>query len=150
MSIESKQVELSLTEISSSDLIILPDNYKTDKNEFYSSNSISLFKYLSHSLNVSFFNTPNSLSEQRSGDWYGPVLLFTSTALSVNPHIVSITCGLITNYLYDFFKSQKKPNVSLRVVYRDDETRKSTELSYEGHIDGIESLKDAVLEISKK
>ncbi len=57
-------------------------------------------------------------AEQHALEWMGPVILFTAASISQNPEIVSITLGVISNYLTDWFRCVPKENrrASLKMV----------------------------------
>lgn len=71
-------------------------------------------------------------------------------ALSENPELVSITCGVIANYVTDFFKGQKEPSVRLKVIHKETKTSKLTEISYEGDLEGLDKLEKSILEMVGK
>ena len=105
---------------------------------------------MKNKIEINFYTDPEVLYEQRAVEWFGPVILITSSLMSQNPEIVSITCGVISNYLTDFFKGQKKPEVSVKVVYKETETDKTTVIEYKGSGENLSKLQDAILEVAKK
>ena len=90
------------------------------------------------------------LVEQRSGDWFGPLLFISSSALLQNPELVSIMCGVIANYVTDFFKGSYKPNIRLKVIHKETKTSKLTEISYEGGLEGLDKLEESINKIVSK
>lgn len=131
-------------------VVILPHNYLSDEKEEYHSTSLSFYKYSKEKVEIAYLTEPELLVEQRSGEWFGPLLLFTSTALSQNTELVSITCGVIANYVTDFFKGQKEPRVRLKVIHKETEISKLTEISYEGSLEGLDKLERSILEVVSK
>ena len=130
---------------------ILPANFNADKADDYSYHSTtpSFYKYAENKVEISCLSKPTRLIEQRCGDWFAPTLLFTSTAIVANPQIVSIVCGVISNYIFDYFKGAKKPNVRLKVLHKQSKASSLTEMNYDGPVEGLSKFADAVLEISK-
>lgn len=150
MEISTTEVKTGHIQCKAGGLTLLPINYKDEDCYKYPSTSLSFFKYLQDKTDVSFYTDPEVLYEQRSVEWFGPIILITSSLISQNPEIVSITCGVISNYLTDFFKGQKKPEVSVKVVYKETETGKTTEIEYKGSGENLSKLQDAILEVAKK
>ncbi|MBH8611931.1 hypothetical protein I4N56_014095 [Pseudomonas mohnii] len=54
--------------------------------------------------------------QQYGYDWFGPTLFVPAALLLQNPSVLSVTLGLITNYLYDLFKGDKDGKASLDVI----------------------------------
>jgi hypothetical protein len=143
-------------EIKNDCLMILPDNFFNNNqdnfdNYFYSSETISFYKYAQQkNIKIDYFAKPDLLLERYSYEWFAPSLLLTSEIISHNPEIVSIVCGLISNYIYDLFKSEKKPNIRLNVIYKETKNHKLTKINYQGTVDGISELEKVLLEMVKK
>lgn len=133
-------------------VIILPEDFLEESTDGYQypSSTLSFYKYAKEKIQISYLTEPELLIVKQSGEWFGPILLLTSDFISQNPTIVSVICGLISNYVYDIFKTIKKPEVHLNVVYQETETSKLTKISYQGSIEGIKNLESAVLEMAKK
>lgn len=113
MKLEIKELMLDKFDDLSEGVVILPHNYLSEDEEEYQSTTLSFYKYSKEKVEIACLTKPEIIVEQRSGEWFGPVLLFTSYSLSQNPALVSITCGVIANYVTDFFKGQKKATHSL-------------------------------------
>jgi len=150
MGIEIRELESNKFDLNSEAVFVLPINYLAEDKYEYSSTALSFYKYAKTKLKICFFNEPELLVEQRSGEWFAPVLLFTSTAISNNPEIVSITCGVISNYITDFFKGQRTPNIRLKILHKETKTTKLTEISYEGNSDFIDSIKETISKLLVK
>lgn len=87
--------------------------------------------------------------QQYGFEWYGPTLFISAGILLQNPDVLSVTLGLITNYLYDLFKGSKSGSASLNVVFQDaDGTCK--EVRYNGPPEGLSAVADVVKELSAK
>lgn len=150
MKLEIKELMSDKFDELSKGVVILPHNYLSEEKEEYHSTTLSFYKYSKEKVEIAYLTKPELLVEQRSGEWFGPVLLFTSMALSENPELVSITCGVIANYVTDYFKGQKEPSVRLKVIHKETKASTLTEISYEGGLEGLEKLKESILEVVGK
>ncbi len=82
---------------------------------------------------------------RRSVEWVGPIILFTATAYSDNPQIVSLTIGVLANYLTDFFKGVSgRKDVKLKVIVEKEKKREYVSIDYEGDIPGLYRIPDVV------
>ena len=150
MSIEITKISNIKTKGVNSEIVLLPHDYGKEDSATYSSTAISFYKYSKHKLDISYYSEPEILLEQRSSEWFAPLFLITSTALTHNPQLISILCGVVANYLTDFFKGQSMPQVRLDIMYEETETSKKTKISYQGDIDGLDTLKDSINAIASK
>lgn len=150
MEITVKEIDAPQFDCSSEDIVILPHNYQSDEGYEYHSTTISFYKYSRDKLHIKYFTEPEMLVEQRSGDWFGPLLFISSSALLQNPELVSIMCGVIANYVTDFFKGSDKPNIRLKVIHKETKTSKLTEISYEGGLEGLDKLEESINKIVSK
>lgn len=150
MGITVKEIDTQKFDQIVNEVVILPSNYQSDENHEYHSTTISFYKYAKTRIPVKYLSEPELLIEQRSGDWFGPLLLISSLALSQNPELIAITCSVIANYVTDFFKGKKSPNIRLKVLYKETKSSKVTEISYEGDLDGLKNLEKSVHEITSK
>lgn len=144
MDINIREIDAPQFDCCADEVVILPHNYQSDENYEYHSTTISFYKYARSKLGIKYFTEPELLIEQRSGDWFGPLLLISTSALSQNPELISITCGVIANYVTDFFKSKDKPNIRLKIICKETKTSKLTEISYEGGLDGLDKLEASI------
>lgn len=150
MEIEVKERESNNLNVTVGGVLILPENYLSDEKYHYYSTTISFYKYAKKQLEIDYLTKPEALIEQRSGEWFAPVLMFTSIALVENPALISITCGIISNYVTDFFKGQATPKIRLKVIHKETKSTKLTEISYEGDLEGLNKLEEAILKIASK
>lgn len=150
MGITKTEIQAHYIQPKNDGLALLPVNYKDEADYKYQSTSLSFYKYAKDKTNLTFYTDPEVLYEQRSVEWFGPVILITSSLITQNPEIISITCGVISSYLTDFFKGQKMPEVSVKVVYKETETEKTTEIEYKGSGEDLSKLQEAILEVAKK
>ena len=131
--------------------MLLPVSFKEEYSNVYSSTAISFWKYARNKLDIELLSEPKQLNDLRSVEWIGPMILLTSSMVSSNNELVSIFCGVVSNYLTDFFKgSTEAPKVKLKVLYKETKSTKTTEISYEGGVDGINKLEQSILDIVKK
>ena len=86
--------------------------------------------------------------QQYSFEWFGPTLFISAGLLSQNPHVLSVTLGIITNYLYDLFKGAKDGQASLNIIYEhaDGSCKK---IRYRGSPAGLNSVAEIVRELGK-
>lgn len=131
-------------------MTILPNNYLSNDKEEFHSTTLSFYKYAKSKMEIEYVTEPEILIEQRSGDWFGPVLMFTSIALRENPALISIACSVIANFVTDFLKGEKKQNIRLKVLYKETKSTKITEICYEGGLEGLASLEKSILEVASK
>jgi hypothetical protein len=150
MEITVKEIDAPQFDCSSDEVVILPHNYQSNENYEYHSTTISFYKYSRDRLDIKYFTEPELLIEQRSGDWFGPLLFISSSALSQNSELISITCGVIANYVTDFFKSTDKPNIRLKVIHKETKTSKLTEICYEGSLEGLDKLEASINKVVSK
>lgn len=132
------------------DVTILPSNYLEQGNHAYSSTALSLKKYAQKEIDIDFITTPESLLEQRAGDWISPVLLLTSSAIANNPDIISLTITMLENYLKQYFEGKQKPQIKTSVIYEKTELKKTIKIDYEGSIEGLGEIREAIQEVAKK
>lgn len=145
-----KEIDDPQLDLSSEGIVILPHNYKEDEKHEYHSTTISFYKYSRDKLDIRYLSKPELLIEQRSGEWFGPLLFISSAALLQNPELISIVCSVIANYITDYFKGKEKPNIRLTFVIEETKTSKTTKLSYEGGIEGLDKLPESINEIVRK
>jgi len=144
----TKNVKLNDSRFDFDKITLLPENYYESEDKYrYSSTAISFWKYSNNKIDINILTEPKLLIEKRSGEWFGPDILLISTLVAQNPAIVSILCGIISNYLTDFFKGMSKPKVKLKIFYKEEKSSKTTEISYEGDIKGINKLEASILKI---
>ncbi|PTW86014.1 hypothetical protein DBL07_24235 [Achromobacter mucicolens] len=81
--------------------------------------------------------------QQYSFEWFGPTLFVSAGLLSQNPNILSVTLGVITNYLYDLFKGSKEGKASLDIIFeRADGSCK--QIYYSGPADGLSEVAEII------
>jgi hypothetical protein len=81
--------------------------------------------------------------QQYSFEWFGPTLFVSAGLLSQNPNVLSVTLGIITNYLYDLFKGNKEGKASLDVVLQQADGS-CKQIHYSGPADGLSEIAEIV------
>ncbi|MGN5220705.1 hypothetical protein [Aeromonas veronii] len=150
MKLDINNIDIDNFSLDSNGIVILPCNYLDTDNYEYHSTAISFYKYASQKINIEYFTEPEILIDQCSGDWFGPSLLITSTAVTQNPELISITCGVISSYITDFFKENGSGNIKFKLIYKEVDDIKITEFSYEGSLDGLPYLENSINKILDK
>ena len=98
-------------------------------------------------------NEKPSYMGYRSAEWVLPTLFFSAALLSENPAIVSVSLGVIANFLTDALKKTgRKQTGKLDIVIENEKHKSKTykKISYEGPIDGMSKLDEIVKEVLKK
>lgn len=74
-------------------------------------------------------------------EWVGPTILITSSVIIQNPHLITITLNVISNYLTDFFKGipNNQTNAKLSIVVKN-KSGNYKKIKYNGHKDGLKEL----------
>ena len=84
----------------------------------------------------------------RSFEWVLPTLFFSAALLSENPAIVSVSLGVVANFLTDTFKvTGRKQTGKLDIVIEKNKYRTFKKISYEGPIDEMSKLDDIVKKV---
>lgn len=87
--------------------------------------------------------------QQYSFEWFGPTLFVSAGLLSQEPNILSVTLGIITNYLYDLFKGSKEGKVSLDVVIQQSDGS-CKQIHYSGPANGLSEVTEIVKGLGDK
>ncbi|WP_348995669.1 hypothetical protein ABFG95_06925 [Achromobacter sp. HNDS-1] len=86
--------------------------------------------------------------QQYSFEWFGPTLFISAGLLSQNPNVLSVTLGIITNYLYDFFKGAKDSQASLNIIYENADGS-CKKIRYRGPPAGLNAVAEIVSKLGK-
>ena len=146
MEILIDDVEISLPAAAENAVVLLPTGYlsNTDRTEYHST-AISFFKFAQKEMPVQFATEPRTMLEQRSGDWFAPAMAITNQVINDHPVIVSVICGVISNYVFAFMTSVKRPRVHVDLVIERTRGQTFVKVSYTGDLDGMETaIKNAV------
>lgn len=81
--------------------------------------------------------------QQYSFEWFGPTLFVSAGLLSQDPNVLSVTLGVITNYLYDLFKGAKEGKASLDVILQQADGS-CKQIHYSGPADGLSEVAEIV------
>lgn len=84
--------------------------------------------------------------QQYSFEWFGPTLFISAGLLSNDPNVLSVTLGVITNYLYDLFKGTKDGKATLDVIFQQADGS-CKRVHYSGNPDGLSKVADVVREL---
>ncbi|MCT8090481.1 MULTISPECIES: hypothetical protein [unclassified Acinetobacter] len=143
-----EKIELELLDLDHySDLMILPELIEDEQN-IYAASTVSFFKYARNFININYIQKPDIVLEQRAIDWFGPTLLFTTAALTQNPELVSIALNVLSDYISDYFKGRKEPNIKLNVMIQKSKAE-YTNLKYEGPKDGLKEIEKLIEKLKR-
>lgn len=82
-------------------------------------------------------------------EWIGPTLFVSAALISSNPHLVSISLGVIADYLTDFYRGMSgDEKISLEFVVEKSDKKTCKKLSYQGTVDGLTELADVIRTIT--
>jgi hypothetical protein len=80
-------------------------------------------------------------------DWIGPTIFISASFLSQNPHIISITEGIISNYLTDLFKGKfYSEKIELTYVLERTKDKEIKRIVYKGDLAGLDELPKIIRE----
>lgn len=137
-------------------LAILPSNLGTAKSieelrQHVESDTVRTLLKASKIPYVEIFDEDNQPSylQQYGFEWFGPTLFISAGLLSQNPNVLSITLGIITNYLYDLFKGTKSSKASLDVIIQQADGS-CKEVHYSGPPDGLSDIAEIVKALGTK
>lgn len=87
--------------------------------------------------------------QQYGSDWFGPTLFISAAVMLQSPHVLTVTLGIISSYLYDQFKGSKSGNTSLDVIVQDESGCCKTVI-YKGPSEGLSEVADIVKSLVAK
>ena len=132
-------------------IVILPVDFEaaTSTTDLRQLSEASTIKKLFRSNSIPYSeirkeNEKPAYIQNNAFEWVGPTLFVSTSLLSTNPDIVSVSLGVIANYLTDFFKGfpgEKKVKLEM-VVEAPSGTCKR--ISCEGNADELAKLGDLV------
>lgn len=136
-----------------SGLAILPHNLATaasreDLRQQAESDTVRTLLLENGIPHIEIFNEDNQppYLQQYGFEWFGPTLFISTGLILQSPNILSVTLGLITNYLYDLFKGVKDGKASLNVIFQKADGS-CKEIRYSGPPEGLSSVADIVKEL---
>lgn len=137
-------------------LSILPNNLATaesidDLRQYVESDTVRTLLKAKKIPYVEIFNEDSQppYLQQYGFEWFGPTLFVSTGLLLQEPNILSITLGIITNYLYDLFKGGKNGKVSLDIIVQQADGS-CKEVHYSGAPDGLSQIAQIVKELGSK
>lgn len=137
------------------DLCFLPENLIEAENSsdfIYSETTTDLRKvFKSDNVSIEYLTKDKPLLRSRkSADWFGPTILIGFSALTTNPHLISVSINLLSSYLYDFFKGTiGNKKVKFEVVVENKQKKEYQKIQYEGSVEGIAELEDVIKALKK-
>lgn len=141
----------SIIGIESTGLMFLPSqekySFKGNVKNVYPASTVSVRKILQNNA-IDCILSDKDLEQvvfrdNHSIDWFGPFVLFTYTAITQNPLLVSMTINLISNYVYDIFKGKSNdPNVKCSFFYTDN--KKGKKIEYDGPVSGLIQVNEII------
>ena len=156
MSIEITELNLDyeIPDDASSSIVVLPisieHTLKDQEYVVYAASATSVLKLLkSNSIPVRLAISETgkiAYQENRSSDWFGPTLLFSSTLLTQNPELLDLTLNVISSYVYDIFKG-KAADPSVRCTFAYLGTAKRKKVHYEGPVSGLSEIPKIIKEL---
>jgi hypothetical protein len=84
----------------------------------------------------------------KSADWETTIFVAASL-ITNNPDFTSTMLTLLQYYLRDFFKAEPNKNIKITVISSITSKEKYKEITYEGDIDGLSTLKDSIEYVCK-
>jgi hypothetical protein len=89
--------------------------------------------------------------QNNSFEWLAPTLFISSSLLIDNQAAVSVALSVLSNYITDFFKGVPgQKTVKLDIVVERNGDMSCKKISYEGDVNGIDSLVDVIRQISNE
>jgi len=147
MEITIDQIQMSLLEATGEAVVLLPAGFLSDtKSTEYHSAAISFYKFAQKEMPVQFASEPQTVLEQRSGDWFAPAMAITDQVFKDHPMIVSVICGVIANYITALMISANKPKVHVDLVIEKTRGQTFVKISYKGDVDGMQTAIENAVE----
>ncbi len=139
-----------------SGLAILPGNLATakaigDLRQHVESDTVRTLLQANKIPYIEIFDEDNQppYLQQYSFEWFGPTLLISANLLLQDPNLLSVTLGVITNYLYDLFKGATDGKASLDVILEQADGS-CKQIHYSGPPDGLGKVADIVRDLASK
>jgi hypothetical protein len=148
--VREKLKELNCT--SPTGIALLPSNFET-------ANSIPEFLQQSESATVrTLFRTSNitldeitskelqgAYIQNNSFEWIAPTIFVSASLISQSPNLISIALSVLANYVTDIFQTKEEDTaVKLEIVVETTKTKTYKKISYNGPVDGLKDLPDAI------
>ena len=142
-------------------IAILPENFETatSATDLRHLSKASTIKKLFRSNGIPHSeirkeNEKPAYIQNNAFEWVAPTLFVSASVLSANPEIISVSLGVIANYLTDFFKGfpgEKKVKLDVVIETNDPSTHTKTykRICCEGNADEIVKLDGFVEKIGQ-
>lgn len=139
-------------------IALLPMNFDsaTSTENFRQLSEASTVKTLFRNNHISYneirkANEKTAYIQNNAFEWIAPILFVSASLLSQNPESISISLGVIANYLTDFFKGfSGEKKIKLDIVVEKTKSKYCKKISYEGDIEGVRELFDIVKEVGNE
>lgn len=143
MNVEERALELGCN--IPNELCILPRNFDTakSKNELVYESSASDIRILFRNAGIIETRLEKqgdrySYKQDKQFDWIGPTIFISAQILTQNPHIISITEGIISNYLTNLFRgSFYSKEIELNYIIEKTKDKEIKRFSYKGNMSGL-------------
>ncbi|MEN4688832.1 hypothetical protein [Pantoea agglomerans] len=145
MKIDITSCEIDIKEESKDKVLIIPDSYWSDPSEStYTSTALSFYKELKSKIDVEFLSPPKNLIEQRSIEWFGPIIHLSMNIIQNHPDIIDLILDTVETCATKFTRKGEPPSIKLKVIVEERKGVKKTQLSYEGDVAGLDAIKHSL------
>lgn len=138
---------------SNTQILLLPRNHdkSTDEYYLYDNTVYTIHKVLKLAgVNSGYLDDkPIQFLEQRSVEWFLPVLFISHNVLIENKEMYEAALMAIKEYIIKSspFTRGKENTVKLKVIVEKSEDKTTKSIDYDGPADGLSDLKDSILRI---
>lgn len=88
------------------------------------------------------------LIHENAFDWIAPVIFFSAALLTHDPNAISIACGVMGNYVTEFFRGRNRPeNIKVELLIETTKSKKVKKFTYEGNPAGLTDLAKVIGEM---
>ncbi len=137
-------------------IAVLPTNFETATNRsdfrqlseaatiraLFRNNNILLGEVLPHAEKAPYIQNNNF-------DWVAPTLFISSAFLTQDPVAISVALNVLGNYVTDLFRGfSSKKAIKLDIVVERTKDHFCKKITYEGDVQGLNSLADIVRQVS--
>ncbi|HGM5320418.1 TPA: hypothetical protein ACKP12_000514 [Serratia marcescens] len=140
-----KEIDSEKLDYEPNSIVVLPvETHDDSLPTLYTSDTLSFVKSLQSKVAIEYLKPPEATFEQRSIEWFGPAIYISSKLLTENPDLINIFFDAFKEYIEGVLPRKEKSKIKLKVICKKTEKTRSTEIDYEGDIDGLRELKDAI------
>jgi len=131
------------------DIAFIPSNIDSISTEdYYYENSVKTLKTLFRNSHIPFeFIDSDKIGYRQLNafEWIGPIIFFGYSVFTENPTLISISCGVISNYLTDFFRGiSGKKNIKLDIVVETEKGKTYKKIHFEGTPESLKDLPEII------